>query len=90
MSILLPSSFVLRRFFVLPTSLLRNVKTQFYADAAYAQELDQQDELAPFRDEFVVDDPDTIYLDGNSLGRLPLRGAARACARPSSRSGASG
>jgi kynureninase len=32
---------------------------------------DEQDELAPFRDRFVIDDPDLIYLDGNSLGRLP-------------------
>jgi kynureninase len=43
----------------------------------YARELDQQDELAPFRDEFVIDDPNLIYLDGNSLGRLPKRTAAR-------------
>jgi kynureninase len=49
----------------------------FRTDAAYAHELDAQDELAPFRNEFVVDDPDLIYLDGNSLGRLPLRSAAR-------------
>src|SRR5262245_25819297 len=49
----------------------------FRTDAADALELDRQDELASFRAEFVVDDPDTIYLDGNSLGRLPLRGAAR-------------
>src|SRR5258705_2872216 len=49
----------------------------FRTDAAYARELDRQDELAHFRDEFVVDDPDLIYLDGNSLGRLPRRAAAR-------------
>lgn len=33
----------------------------------YAQTLDQQDELAHFRSRFVVEDPDLIYLDGNSL-----------------------
>ena len=38
-----------------------------------AQQLDQQDDLASFRDEFVIDDHDLIYLDGNSLGRLPKR-----------------
>lgn len=42
-------------------------------DLAYAQELDRQDQLAHFRGEFVIDDPDLIYLDGNSLGRLPKR-----------------
>jgi len=46
-------------------------------DIDYARELDRQDELAHFRDEFVIDDPDLIYLDGNSLGRLPKRTAAR-------------
>ena len=40
-------------------------------DAAYAQELDAQDSLAGFKERFVVTDPDLIYLDGNSLGRLP-------------------
>ncbi|MEM7116320.1 MAG: kynureninase [Chloroflexota bacterium] len=40
-------------------------------DAAYAQELDAQDPLAGFRDRFVITDPNLIYLDGNSLGRLP-------------------
>jgi kynureninase len=40
---------------------------------AYARSLDAQDELARFRREFVIPDPETIYLDGNSLGRLPLR-----------------
>ncbi|MCB9077263.1 MAG: kynureninase [Anaerolineaceae bacterium] len=38
-----------------------------------AQTLDHQDKLAPLRDEFVIADPDLIYLDGNSLGRLPKR-----------------
>lgn len=34
--------------------------------------LDQQDELARFRGRFLIADPDLIYMDGNSLGRLPL------------------
>ncbi|MBE7470160.1 MAG: kynureninase [Anaerolineae bacterium] len=42
-------------------------------DLDFAHELDAQDELASFRDEFVIEDPDLIYLDGNSLGRLPKR-----------------
>ena len=40
-------------------------------DVAYAQELDAKDPLASFKDRFVITDPDLIYLDGNSLGRLP-------------------
>ncbi len=42
-------------------------------DIGFAQEQDAQDELASFRDEFAIDDPNLIYLDGNSLGRLPKR-----------------
>lgn len=42
-------------------------------DPDFARELDAQDELAAFREEFVSSDPDLIYLDGNSLGRLPKR-----------------
>ncbi len=42
-----------------------------YPNLAYAQYLDKQDKLAHFRQRFVVDDPTLIYLDGNSLGRLP-------------------
>ncbi|MCB0210118.1 MAG: kynureninase [Anaerolineae bacterium] len=38
-----------------------------------AQTLDAQDHLAHFRDAFVSHDPNLIYLDGNSLGRLPKR-----------------
>ncbi|NNC92999.1 MAG: kynureninase [Acidimicrobiia bacterium] len=36
-----------------------------------AIELDRTDPLAGFRERFVIADPDLIYLDGNSLGRLP-------------------
>jgi len=39
-----------------------------------AVELDRNDPLNGFRDRYVFDDPDLIYLDGNSLGRLPERG----------------
>ena len=36
-----------------------------------AVERDRADPLASFRDRFVVADPELVYLDGNSLGRLP-------------------
>lgn len=48
----------------------------FQSDAAYARRLDAADPLADFRDRFVDDDPELIYLDGNSLGRLPVATAA--------------
>lgn len=38
---------------------------------ARALALDAADPLAAFRDRVVVDDPALLYLDGNSLGRLP-------------------
>ncbi len=38
-----------------------------------ARSLDRGDPLARFRDEFVFDDEAPLYLDGNSLGRLPRR-----------------
>jgi kynureninase len=37
-----------------------------------ALDLDATDELASFRDRVVITDPDVRYLDGNSLGRLPV------------------
>jgi kynureninase len=40
-------------------------------DLAYARSLDAADPLAHFRQRFVLPDPALIYLDGNSLGRLP-------------------
>ncbi len=39
--------------------------------------LDAADPLASFRDRFVFADPGIVYLDGNSLGRLPRTTAAR-------------
>ena len=43
------------------------------ADArAAAEGLDAADPLAPFRDRFLIPDPERIYLDGNSLGRLSV------------------
>jgi kynureninase len=41
-------------------------------DRGHAERLDAEDPLAGFRERFVIDDPETIYLDGNSLGRLPV------------------
>ncbi len=41
------------------------------AQESKALQLDKEDPLADFRGLFVIDDPDLIYLDGNSLGRLP-------------------
>ena len=38
---------------------------------ADALAFDAADELATFRERFVIDDDGPIYLDGNSLGRLP-------------------
>ena len=42
--------------------------------------MDAEDPLGPLRDRFVNDDPDLIYLDGNSLGRLPHAAADRIAA----------
>ncbi|MGN9910441.1 kynureninase [Phytohabitans sp. LJ34] len=39
---------------------------------ARARELDAADALAPFRERFVIPDEELVYLDGNSLGRLPV------------------
>jgi kynureninase len=50
---------------------------EFEPGPEIAQRLDEQDELASFREEFVFPEPDLIYLDGNSLGRLPRRTVER-------------
>jgi kynureninase len=41
------------------------------ADLDYARQLDAHDDLAAYRDAFAHADDELIYMDGNSLGRLP-------------------
>jgi len=38
----------------------------------FAERMDAADPLSEFRQRFVIPDPGLIYLDGNSLGRLPV------------------
>ena len=45
-----------------------------------AEALDAADPLAGFRDRFAPDDGDRLYVDGNSLGRLPLAARERVAA----------
>jgi len=42
----------------------------------HARGLDRDDPLGRYRRDFVIKDPTMVYLDGNSLGRLPLKSAA--------------
>jgi len=44
----------------------------------FAKQLDRNDPLASFREQFAISDPNLIYLDGNSLGRMPRVAAGRA------------
>ncbi len=50
----------------------------FLPSRTFALEMDSRDELASFRDAFVIHDPNILYMDGNSLGRLPKAAVARA------------
>ena len=51
--------------------LLEGLGDPLSRDTALA--LDKADELASFRKEFFIKDENICYLDGNSLGRLPLK-----------------
>ncbi|HUS62550.1 MAG TPA: kynureninase [Acidimicrobiales bacterium] len=46
-------------------------------DRAVFESLDASDELAAFRDRFAIAGDGVVYVDGNSLGRLPLGVSAR-------------
>ena len=52
--------------------------TTFDSSRDFAEKLDSEDPLASYREQFVITDPDLIYLDGNSLGRMPRTAAQRA------------
>ncbi|MFP4469493.1 MAG: aminotransferase class V-fold PLP-dependent enzyme, partial [Bacteroidales bacterium] len=45
----------------------------FESGIAYARRADHHDPLGRFRMSFFIPEPNIIYLDGNSLGRLPHR-----------------
>ena len=53
------------------------ITPKFTTDRGYSNRLDRQDELADFRQRFIIADPDLIYADGNSLGRLPRQTVER-------------
>ncbi|SDM79446.1 Kynureninase [Paenibacillus sp. yr247] len=48
------------------------IKEPYHYSKEFAQQLDKEDELARFRDEFYINS-ESIYLDGNSLGLLSRR-----------------
>ena len=53
------------------------MSSSFPADRSFAARCDAEDPLAGFRERFLLEDPSLIYLDGNSLGMLPLATADR-------------
>lgn len=48
------------------------VELNFETSVEFAGKLDRMDALSHFRNQFFIPDNQLIYLDGNSLGRLPL------------------
>lgn len=54
-----------------------NIPNALLTSIAEARRLDAVDPLSAFRERFVNADPSLIYLDGNSLGRLPRATIAR-------------
>lgn len=45
--------------------------TDFSPSLDFAQQLDSQDPLASYRDQFLIHDQNLVYFDGNSLGMMP-------------------
>ena len=55
----------------------RNVEILDDTSREFAETLDSADPLRDYRNRFRIADPELIYVDGNSLGRLPIGVAAR-------------
>jgi kynureninase len=55
-----------------PSHTISMTSFTFDTGRDFALEMDQKDPLGRFRERFYIPESDTIYLDGNSLGRLPL------------------
>ena len=51
---------------------------KFETSSEFAKHLDSTDPLASYREQFVITDPDLVYLDGNSLGMMPKVAQQRA------------
>lgn len=49
------------------------MKYSFESTLEFALQLDKKDKLSDYRNMFYFDDIKSIYLDGNSLGRLPVK-----------------
>jgi kynureninase len=45
--------------------------SSYSTSLSFAKQLDSQDPLASYREQFIINEPGLIYLDGNSLGRMP-------------------
>ena len=54
----------------------RNVEILDDTSRVFAETLDSADPLRDYRNRFRIADPELIYVDGNSLGRLPIGVAA--------------
>jgi kynureninase len=51
--------------------VVKTIMPNFFPSLNFAKQLDSQDPLASYRDQFFMSDPDLVYLDGNSLGMMP-------------------
>ena len=58
--------------------VVKTIMTNFSPSLDFTKQLDSQDPLASYRDQFVITDPDLVYLDGNSLGMMPRVAQERA------------
>jgi kynureninase len=58
-------------------SVAKNM-TNFSPSPDFSKQLDSQDPLASYREQFVITDPNLVYLDGNSLGMMPKVAQERA------------